>query len=226
MGMTRPVILGHDCRPWLIGGKHRSSSSLAPDSPSQSTSLMEASTSQLLFIWLLQPHPHPSPLRFPCSAPLRSNGFFLDSVLPLACESESHSVVSYSLQPQGLYSSWNSLGQNIGVGKPFPSPGDLPNPGIEPRSPVLQVDSLPAEPQGEPFECLGLSQRGGLLLKFSLSSESGLPSRFTWPFPLCLYHLTLFLLTPKHLILGILSNFYFFCSLLFSYPSFPPNQRL
>ena len=34
--------------------------------------------------------------------------------------------------------------------KPFPSPGDLPNPGIEPRSPILQVDSLPAEPQGKP----------------------------------------------------------------------------
>ena len=35
-------------------------------------------------------------------------------------------------------------------GLPFPSPGDLPNPGIEPRSPALQVDSLPAEPQGKP----------------------------------------------------------------------------
>ena len=32
-------------------------------------------------------------------------------------------------------------------GKPFPSPGDLPNPGIEPKSPALQADSLPAEPQ-------------------------------------------------------------------------------
>ena len=31
----------------------------------------------------------------------------------------------------------------------FPSPGDLPNPGIEPRSPTLRVDSLPAEPQGK-----------------------------------------------------------------------------
>ena len=31
-------------------------------------------------------------------------------------------------------------------GYPFPSPGDLPNPGIEPRSPALQADSLPAEP--------------------------------------------------------------------------------
>ena len=32
----------------------------------------------------------------------------------------------------------------------FSSPGDLPNPGIELRSPALQVDSLPAEPQGKP----------------------------------------------------------------------------
>ena len=29
----------------------------------------------------------------------------------------------------------------------IPSPGDRPNPGIEPKSPTLQVDSLPAEPQ-------------------------------------------------------------------------------
>jgi len=32
----------------------------------------------------------------------------------------------------------------------FPSPADLPNPGIEPRSPALQVDSLPSEPPGKP----------------------------------------------------------------------------
>ena len=34
----------------------------------------------------------------------------------------------------------------------FPSPGDLPNSGIEPRSPTLQVDSLPAEPPGKPSD--------------------------------------------------------------------------
>ena len=33
---------------------------------------------------------------------------------------------------------------------PFTSPGDLPNPGIKPRSPSLQADSLPAGPQGKP----------------------------------------------------------------------------
>ena len=32
----------------------------------------------------------------------------------------------------------------------FPFSGDLPNPGIKPRSPVLQADSLPSEPPGKP----------------------------------------------------------------------------
>ena len=32
----------------------------------------------------------------------------------------------------------------------FPSPEDLPNPGIKPQSPALQEDSLPSEPPGKP----------------------------------------------------------------------------
>ena len=40
--------------------------------------------------------------------------------------------------------------QEYWSGLPFPSPGGLPNPGIEPRSPTSQADSLPAEPQGKP----------------------------------------------------------------------------
>ena len=35
-------------------------------------------------------------------------------------------------------------------GEPFPSPGDLPHPGIKPRSPAWQADSLPAEPGIKP----------------------------------------------------------------------------
>ena len=35
-------------------------------------------------------------------------------------------------------------------GYPFPSPGDIPNPGMEPRSPTLHEGSLPAEPPGKP----------------------------------------------------------------------------
>ena len=44
--------------------------------------------------------------------------------------------------------------QEYWSGLPLPSPGDLPNPGIEPRSPALLVDSLPAKPQGKPFTLL------------------------------------------------------------------------
>ena len=35
-------------------------------------------------------------------------------------------------------------------GLPLPSPGDLPNPGIEPGSPTLQADALTSEPPGKP----------------------------------------------------------------------------
>ena len=39
--------------------------------------------------------------------------------------------------------------QEYWSGLPFPSPGDLPNPGIEPRSPTLQADALTSEPPGK-----------------------------------------------------------------------------
>ena len=38
--------------------------------------------------------------------------------------------------------------QEYWSGLPFPSPGDLPNPGIEPGSPTLQADALTSEPPG------------------------------------------------------------------------------
>ena len=41
---------------------------------------------------------------------------------------------------------------------PFPSPGDLPDPGIEPRSPTLQADALTSEPPGKPDGGVGKSQ--------------------------------------------------------------------
>ena len=41
--------------------------------------------------------------------------------------------------------------QEYWSGVPFPSPGDLPDPGIEPGSPSLQADSLPSEPPGKPI---------------------------------------------------------------------------
>ena len=41
--------------------------------------------------------------------------------------------------------------QEYWSGLPFPFPGDLPNPGIKPGSPVLQADTLPSEPPGKSF---------------------------------------------------------------------------
>ena len=42
--------------------------------------------------------------------------------------------------------------QEYWSGLPFPSPGDLLEPGIEPGSPVLQADALPSEPPGKPTD--------------------------------------------------------------------------
>ena len=65
-------------------------------------------------------------------------------------ENETHSVMLVSVTPRTLQS-MELFGSEYGrVRIPFPSPGGLPNPGIKPRSLILQVDSLPAEPQGKP----------------------------------------------------------------------------
>ena len=45
--------------------------------------------------------------------------------------------------------------QEYWSGKPFPSPGDLPDPGTEPRSPIFQAGSLPSEPPGKPLKYRG-----------------------------------------------------------------------
>ena len=44
--------------------------------------------------------------------------------------------------------------QEYWSGLPFPSSGDLPDPGTEPESPALQGDSFPTEPPGKPLHCL------------------------------------------------------------------------
>ena len=47
--------------------------------------------------------------------------------------------------------------QEYWSGLPLPSPGDLPDPGIKPRSPALEADALTSEPPGKPPLCLPLS---------------------------------------------------------------------
>ena len=46
--------------------------------------------------------------------------------------------------------------QEYWSGLPFPFPGDLPDLGIEPRSPALQADSLPSESPGKSYGLYGL----------------------------------------------------------------------
>ena len=67
----------------------------------------------------------------------------------------SHLVMSDSLRPHGLWPNrllcpWGFFRQEYWSGLSCPPPGDLLDSGIEPRSPVLRVDSLPSEPQGKP----------------------------------------------------------------------------
>ena len=62
---------------------------------------------------------------------------------------------------------WNGL--------PFPSPGDLPNPGFKPGSPALQADSLPTEPPGSPNCCYTICWKDCV---FSITLPSYLGQKF------------------------------------------------
>ena len=63
----------------------------------------------------------------------------------------------HGLQPARLLCPWDSPGKNTGGSwLPWPPPGDLPNPGIKPRFPTLQADSLPSEPPEKPGEGFGI----------------------------------------------------------------------
>ena len=68
---------------------------------------------------------------------------------------ETPGTVAYQASPSRGFSRqeyWNGL--------PFPSPGDLPNPGIEPGSPALEADTLTSEPPGKPNRKLHCSPPG------------------------------------------------------------------
>ena len=55
-------------------------------------------------------------------------------------------TVAYQASPSMGFSR-----QEFWSGLPFPSPGDLPNPGIEPGSPALEADALTSESPGKPY---------------------------------------------------------------------------
>ena len=82
----------------------------------------------------------------------------------LSCSVVPDSFRPHGLQPTRLLCPWGFSRPKYWNGYPFPSPGDLPNPGIKPRSPTLQVDSLPAELPGKPSIPLDAS----LIIQFYL----------------------------------------------------------
>ena len=113
--------------------------------------------------WSGMPCPPPGDLPDPgikpesLFSPTLAGGFFTTSTtrealigyVAVLCRSVmSNSLPPHSYSPSGYSVHGESPGMNTGVG--CPPPGDLPNPGIEPRSPTLQVDSLPSEPPGKP----------------------------------------------------------------------------
>ena len=76
--------------------------------------------------------------------------------VPLSEACVSHSVVSNTLLPHGMRPARllplsMEFSRQYWSGLPFPSPGDLPDPGIEPRSPALQAVSLLSEPLGNSY---------------------------------------------------------------------------
>ena len=92
-----------------------------------------------------------------------------------------HSVMSDSLQPIDCQDplSMGFSRKEYWSGLPFPSSGDLPDPGIKPGSPALQADSLPPEPLGH-----SASQS---VLKFMSIESVMLSSNLILCHPLLLY---------------------------------------
>ena len=66
----------------------------------------------------------------------------------LSCVQLFETLIGYSPLLR-LLCPWGFSRQEYWSGLPCPLPGDLPNPGIKPRSPTLQADSLPPEPPGK-----------------------------------------------------------------------------
>ena len=73
-------------------------------------------------------------------------------------------TVAYQAPPSMRFSR-----QEYWSGLPFPSPEDLPDPGIEPRSPAFQADALTSEPPGKPLKANLII--GRLLLKVKLTHQ-------------------------------------------------------
>ena len=88
-----------------------------------------------------------------------------------SCSVMSDSVISWTAAcqaPLSMEFSWPEYWSG------FPSPGNLPKPGIEARSPALQADSLLTEPAGKPLQILPIFKRYEIQTKFYPNLKTGL----------------------------------------------------
>ena len=69
---------------------------------------------------------------------------------PTLCDPMDYSPPGFSVH--GIFQVW--ILHEYWSGLPLPSPGDLPDPGIEPRSHALQADALPSEIPGKPIHTI------------------------------------------------------------------------
>ena len=118
---------------------HRVSDAIQPSDPLSSPSppAPNPSQQQSLFQWVNSSHEVAKLLEFQ----LQHHSFQRNFLYPTLCDPMNCSLSGSSVH--GILQAW--ILELVTVH----SPGDLPNPEIEPRSPTLQVDSLPAETQGK-----------------------------------------------------------------------------
>ena len=117
----------------------------------------------------------------------------------------SNSCNPWTVAHQALLCSWILQQEHWSV-QPFPSPGHLPNSGIELKSPALQADSLMSEPPGKPsFVFLGVSSFV-ILSQFYLCYLASLWFYKTFKITYCL--------SVKKMPLEILKRLYGICRLL------------
>ena len=136
--------------------------------------------------------------------------------ISLCCAVLRCSVMSDSLRPQGpqparLLCPWGFSRQEYWIGLPCPPSWDLPNPGIEPSTPALQVGSLLTEPPGKPKN----TESG-----WSIPSSGDLPDPGIKPvfsalqadsLPASLWYYLVFLSTLAHLLLYTIALSFLFC---------------
>ncbi|KAB0348841.1 hypothetical protein FD754_013698, partial [Muntiacus muntjak] len=165
---TREVMPEASCPPASVSGRHRAEVSVREESAGQGAGSTGHQLSPLLpgkprLPQLLQLHQRPNqepPRPSRRAAQGASAQVHLQGERPVSSGNPNHpsdptlpfsGLPFQDLSRRGRQEYWSGL--------PCPPPGDLSNPGIKPRSPSLQDDSLPSEPPGKPKNT-GLSYQG------------------------------------------------------------------